>query len=82
VHRTVILLEKHLQVKHQVFQMKAETLLLKKNLSTKARSLRHKPYYLIFMGFWLFGWNKVIRLKNQGFQICTKVEAGEKVFPN
>jgi len=33
------------------------------------------------MGFWLFGWNKVIRLKNQGFQICTKVDADDKVFP-
>ena len=33
------------------------------------------------MGFWLFGWNKVIRFKNQGFQICTKVDADDKVFP-
>jgi len=33
------------------------------------------------MGFWPFDWNKVIRFKNKGFQICTKVEAGDKVFP-
>ena len=82
VQRTAIWLEKHRQVKHQVFQIKTETLLLKKNLSTKATPLPHTNLITLFSwAIWSFVWNKVIRLKNQGFQICTKVDADDKVFP-